>query len=198
MSYFFGTYPAEKEVGRLFDLARLIVQPDFARKAHVTLRGPYEKKPSPRSSWLRRPLSKATIMRPSNFFSYWQNTVYLGIDFPELAEVTWKRDFKDSVPHMTVYDGSDKTLAWQILLALRKYTWKFQIDLTPVQILEKKRDYDGSFFLELDDIDIAFSYIHERPLNRDYIRSMHIGQRIHLLEKICVRIHFLKQSGVLF
>lgn len=195
MSYFFGVYPAEKRISRLFDLARLIAQPDFARKAHITLRGPYETKPSPRSKWLRQELSQATLKRPSTFFNDWQNTVYLGVFFLELNDVSWKKDFEDGVPHMTIYDGTDRTFAWQILQVLKKFPWQIQIDLTPVQILERKKDISDSFFLELDDIDIAFSYISERPLRREYIQSMHGGQRLFLLDKIASEIHILAGSA---
>jgi hypothetical protein len=191
MRYFFGAYPSNKEVARLFDLARLILQPDYARKMHITLRGPYEKKPSSRSKWIRHELSNVRISRPSTFFNDSQNTVFLSIEFTTLEDmfVSWKRDFNEAVPHMTLYDGGDKIFAWQILQSLRKFKWGFEIQLTPVQILEKKKDYDGSFFLELDDIDIAFNYIHERPMNREYIRNMHPGQRIFLTEKIISAIH---------
>lgn len=197
MSFFFGTYPAEKEVARLFDLARLIVQPDFSRKAHITLRGPYYRKPSPRSKWLRYELGQALVIRPSNFFNDRQNTVFLGIALPGISEISWKPDFNGGTPHMTIYDGSDRVLAWQVLDKLRQFPWKFPIELAPVQILEKKKDFESSFFLELDSIDLAFSYIHERPLKRDYIRSMHPGQRIHLLEKICRAIHLIKGDTTL-
>lgn len=191
MSYFFGVYPADKRLSRLFDLARLIAQPDFARKAHITLRGPYPQKPSPRSRWLKARLSNATLTRPSTFFNDSQNTVYLGLSFLEMNDISWKPDFSDGVPHMTVYDGTDRSFAWQILETLRIFPWQFQIELTPVQILEKKKEYESSFFLELDDIDIAFSYIYEKPMRREYIRSMHIGQRIYLLRRIFEEIHSL-------
>ena len=184
MSYFFGTYPSEKRISRLFDLARLIVQPDYARRAHITLRGPYDKKPSPRSRWYRQKLSIGTLTRPNTFFNENQSTVYLGVHFIELNEVSWKRDFSDGVPHMTIYDGDDRRFAWQVLDVMRQFPWQIRIELTPVQVLERKRDYDQSFFLELDDIDIAFSYIQQRPLDRRYIREMHLGQRLFLLKKI--------------
>lgn len=185
MSFFFGVYPSDKRMSRLFDLARLIVQPDYARKAHITLRGPYEKRPSPRSKWRNFKPSNGMITRPAYFFNEFQSTVYLGVYFLELNDVSWKPDFKDSVPHMSIYDGSDRSFAWQIFNVLREYDWKFPIEFTPVLVLERKKEYDSSFFLELDDIDLAFSYISERSLNRDYIKSMHLGQRVFLLKRIC-------------
>jgi hypothetical protein len=188
MSYFYGTYPSGKRVGRLFDLARLVLQPDYARKAHITLRGPYEKKPSPRSKWLRYQPSSAFLGRPGTFFNEWQSTVYLRISFLEEHDLSWKPDFKDSVPHMSVYDGRDRSFAWQVLQVLREFSWDISVELTPVLILEKKKEYESSFFLELDDIDLAFGYISERPMTRDYLKSMHVGQRLFLLRRICEAI----------
>jgi hypothetical protein len=189
MSFFYGVYPADKHVSRLFDLARLISQPDYARKAHITLRGPYEKRPSPRSKWLQFQPSNATITRPSKFFNESQSTVYLGVSFLEVNEVSWKPDFQGAIPHMSIYDGPDRSFAWQIFSLLNKFSWKLEIELTKVLILERKKDYDSAFFLELDDIDLAFKYILERPLKREYIRNMHPGQRLYLLEKICTALH---------
>ena len=93
--------------------------------------------------------------------------------------------FKDGVPHMSIYDGRDRSLAWQVLQVLRDFNWGISIELTPVLILEKKKEYESSFFLELDDIDLAFDYISERPMTRDYIKSMHDGQRLFLFRRIC-------------
>ena len=191
MSYYYGVYPAEKSISRLFDLARLIVQPDYARKAHVTLRGPYDKKPSSRSIWLRKSLTGSCITRPSTFFNEWQNTVYLGVTFFEMNEISWKPDFEDGIPHLSIYDGNDRSFAWQVLSVLKEFRWQMPIDLTPVLILEKKKDVTSSFFLELDEIDLAFDYIAERPLKRDYIKSMHMGQRIFFLKKIFSAIETL-------
>jgi hypothetical protein len=194
MTYFFGVYPSDRALGRLFDLARLIAQPDYARKAHITLRGPYSKKPSPRSKWYRFKPSRATLTRPATFFNETQNTVYLGLHFLEIEDISWKRDYKDGIPHMSIYDGSDRVFAWQVFQLLQKFPWKMEVDLTPVQILEKKKEYESSFFLELDDIDIAFGYISEKPLRREYIRTMHSGQRVYFLESIFAKIHDLSST----
>jgi hypothetical protein len=191
MSYFFGVYPAKKEISRLFDLARLICQPDYARKAHITLRGPYEKKPTARSRWSRLKLSNAMLTRPSTFFEGTQNTVFLGVYFLEVESVSWKRDYEGGIPHMTIYDGNDRITAWQVLQCMKKFSWQLSIELTPILILEKKKDISSSFFLELDEIDLAFELISERSMKRDHLKSMHIGQRIFLLEKIFQKVHHL-------
>ena len=195
MSYFYGVYPADRVIGRLFDLARLIVQPDYARKAHITLRGPYEERPPPRSKWLRLKLTGSRITRPSRFFNEFQNTVYLGVSFFEMNDVSWKRDFQSAIPHMSIYDGDDRSFAWQVFSILNEFNWQMPIEFTPVLILERKKEYFASFFLELDEIDMAFEYIAERPLNRDYMKSMHIGQRVFLLRKICERITALNRPS---
>lgn len=194
MNFFYGVYPAEKKIARLFDLSRLILQPDYARKAHITLRGPYEKRPSRKSKWLGLQLHNAILSKPATFFNDWQNTVYLRAELIEAKDVSWKKDFQDSIPHMSIYDGNNRNIAWQVLLCLRKFPWNISIELTPVLVLERKKDYEKSFFLEIDDIDIAFDYIAERSLSRDYIKSMHDGQRIYYLEKICRAIHEINSS----
>lgn len=195
MSFFFGVYPAEREIARLFDLARLIAQPDYARKTHITLRGPYDKKPSARSRWSRLKLSDAIITKPSTFFNEFQNTVYLGVYFLEIESVSWKRDYKGGIPHMTIYDGNDRIFAWQVLGCLRKFNWRMKIELTPILVLERKREIYSTFFLELDDIDLAFDLISERPLDRDYIKKMHQGQRIYFLDRIFSKIQELKNPS---
>lgn len=188
MPYFYGIYFGNNEAQSLFDLMRLILQPDYARKAHITLRGPYEKKPTSKK-WLHENIGDVYLLRPEHFFIEEQNTVFLKVDFFGLNEIFWKKDYPDGIPHLSIYDGSDRSFAWQVLLELKEHKWKISIPSSPVSIIEKKHRYEENFYVQIDRLDIAFEAICEKPISYNYIRSMHNGQRLYLLRKICRRIH---------
>lgn len=188
MKYFYGTYVRDKRLRALFDLVRLILEPDFARKTHITLRGPYDKKPS-NKRWIGKEIGYVYLTKPDHFFLDGQNTVFLRAESIELNEFWWKPAFPGGVPHLTFYDGEDRRLAWQVFHTLKKFPWRLHILFAPITIIEKKHNYEENFFLKIDDLDLAFDAISEKKMTIPYIKNMHMGQRIFLLEKICWEIH---------
>lgn len=193
--YFVGVFFDDPVVDRLFDLARVIVDPEFARKAHITLRGPYKRKSDISSRWLETKIGTITLSRPATFFNEEQNTVYLRAEIPGIADFWYKPDYRQGVPHLSIYDGSDRALAWQILILLRNYPWNLELTPTVMRIIDSKQRIETKFILDYAAFDKALSSVSDRSYSIEALKQMHVGQRLQILDRICQKIHSIHSSS---
>lgn len=182
---------SDEKIARLFDLARVVLQPDFARTSHITLRGPYSSKSNISAGIIGRDVGKITVGRPGTFFSDTQSTVFLHIDILGIADFWHKPDYPNGTPHLTIYDGKNKMLAWAILRALKNFKWKFSINSTTMQILEIKQPLETDFIFKSDAYRDTLSLIDKSNLTAEKIKKMNDIDRIIVFNKICSFIHIL-------
>ncbi len=193
--YFVGITIGDEHVSQLFDLARIVLEPEFARRSHITLRGPYKRKQDIARSLFEKSVQSVTLSRPSTFFNERQNTVYLRAEIPGIADYWYKPDYPDGIPHLSVYDGPDRTLAWQALTALRKFPWKITFPSSPLKLIDSKERLVTRYILDYFRFDSTLREISEKPYTMEQIKRMHPGQRIHLLERIFSAIHLIHPSS---
>lgn len=117
---------------KYLDLAIFALNPTEQWFAHVTVAGPFARKIDiPRS---REFMHQVSILGPGRFDNGQHQTIFLNVNSRDLAMHMDKPDFADAVPHITLYNGPDRTLAdWlQTELLDRKlfgrfYTTEFQV-----------------------------------------------------------------------
>jgi hypothetical protein len=187
--FFYGTSIKDPKVDRLLDLARLILEPDYARKTHITLRGPYSRKPKRNVKWLTTEIGPVTFTKPGCFFNERQNTVYLRAEISGIAEIWSKPDYPEGVPHLSLYDGEDRTFAWALFSLLKEFSWQIQLALTNISIIEKKKNLVTSYILDEEVLKFGLEVIGAKQYTMEQIRDMHDGQRLHLVHLICNKIH---------
>ena len=192
---FVGITIEDLRVRQLFDLARVLLEPEFARHAHITLRGPYKHKKDINQSIFSRTVRSITLSRPNTFFNESQNTVYLRAEIPGIGDYWYKPDYPDGVPHLSIYDGTDRVLAWQTLLLLRKFPWNITFQSSPLQIIDSKERLETRYIIDFLNFDGALREISETEYTMEQIKSMHIGQRIHLLDRVFHAIHITHPSS---
>jgi hypothetical protein len=103
---------------------RLLCDADVRSRAHVTVRGPYGKKPDAARAWRNVKDIVVSIDRIGTFFEGRQNTVFLECKSSRFEDLWWKRDYKKGVPHITIYDGKSREFAQKIASVLDRYTWQ--------------------------------------------------------------------------
>jgi hypothetical protein len=182
---------SDDKISRLFDLARIVAQPDFARPSHITLRGPYSRKENFTSSLIGRDVGKLAIRKPLSYFSEHQNTVYLAIDIIGIADFWYKPDYPDGEPHLTVYDGPDRKFAWLIFSILKRYRWRLSLNSSPMQLLESKQTLEAEILTQYDSIRSTFMLFSRDVPTALELRSMPELDRLILLDRICQKIHEL-------
>lgn len=193
--FFVAASFSDKKVAELFDLARLVVEGDYARPAHITLRGPYKSKGDIHRGLLEKDVGVIHIRRPGHFFNGRQNTVFLGIEILGISEFWYKPDFPEGVPHLTIYDGSDRRFAWIVFNILRKHTWNLSLNSTRMSILEKKKTVEDSF-LDIERFPAKLlRSVFARDILASDVRELPDLERAIALNKICSMVHIASRPS---
>lgn len=189
--YFVSVTFSDSKVSELFDLIRLLAEPDFARSAHITLRGPYTNKKDISDSIFKKDIGKITIRRPGNFFNDRQNTVFLGVEIFGVSDFWYKPDFPEGEPHLSVYDGNDRKTAWVIFSTLRKFKWNLSLNSTPLHILEKKRRLETEYLIQYEKVSRTLFEVAGRKITPMEMRNVGLFERVSMMVKACEKIHQL-------
>lgn len=152
MSYFYGVYPHSEGLKVFLSLLRYVAEPDAVRFAHITLRGPYERKldNSRLASFNAMIRDRPTVhlTNPVGFFEQSQNTVAINVEIDALRDLWYKPHYPMGLAHITLYDGSSRSDAARLLDVLHCYLWSMEISVTQLKMIEPKiSDKDG--FLKL-------------------------------------------------
>jgi hypothetical protein len=193
MPYFYGVYPENQGLCTFFGLIRYIMEPDAVRFAHITIRGPYERKlDRARLASLNNIVSSSPIAKlcgATTFFGANQNTVALTVDIMELRSIWYKPHYPNGDPHVTLYDGDNRRAAILLRNVISSYDWGMRFRITPLRLLEPKvSDRDGFLKFTMA-IYRAYDKCHEGdlpPLNS--MRNLRIEDRIAAIERIMLRV----------
>jgi 2'-5' RNA ligase len=140
MRFFYGLYVKNEELAASLDLIRFLAEPKFFRRAHITVRGPYTQRIADQIASISRGKTYQIVFGGiGNFFEGKQNTVFLKCEVPGIEEVWSKPDFGNKItPHVTFYDGTERTFAYGILNELNSYRWDFSVESTVLMEIEAK------------------------------------------------------------
>jgi hypothetical protein len=140
MRFFYGLYVKDEELAASLDLIRFLAEPNFFRRAHITVRGPYEQRIADQIASISRGKTYQIVFGGiGNFFEGKQNTVFLKCTVPGIEEVWSKPDFGEKItPHVTFYDGKERSFAYGILNELNNYRWDFSVESTALTEIEAK------------------------------------------------------------
>ena len=113
--------------GLLFRLRSELTEGSYSSNIHVTIRGPYTNKITPKViNKFGQVLNCEPILIHGidMFENPDEYVVYIKVTGDRLTEVCWKPDYPKSIygsnPHITLYRGTDKELAEKVLKFLKK------------------------------------------------------------------------------
>ena len=192
MKYFYVLNIKDKNLSALLDGIRLIANPYIKHPAHITVRGPYDKKYDVKNINSNFSGSKIEINGVDDFHSYGQNTIFLKCSSEKLRKATFKKDYPNSFnPHITLYDGSDREFSEQIKKVLNKYNFNFNLYSSEIEPLEalKSRGANGEKnstpFILKDNFFSNLNYYLESNLNYNSILDLTKEERLILIEDLC-------------
>jgi len=125
MSVFYVLHVKEKSLSDCLDAIRFLCDPAEKQKAHITVRGPYQRKIDIRSVNDKVAGRIVSIDGVDNFFAYNQNTVFFHCSAPVLTTVWKKPDFPFN-PHLTIYDGRSTEFAHRLYDILKAHTYRLR------------------------------------------------------------------------
>ena len=148
MAIFYGVHIINLELAAALDLIRFFAEPDFFRRTHITIRGPYQKRLGVKfeKSIEKRFSESGRLLEVVGVGSFFigreksnQNTVILKCELAGADSVWKKPDFQDGKPHITLYDGPSRSFALALRNTLNKYNFQFSAKTTNIEFLEKKK-----------------------------------------------------------
>jgi hypothetical protein len=185
MSYFYGIYLQNTELSTALDLIRFLGEPDSIRFSHVTLRGPYEARLS--KSWLSeinqsgRYDWRISLVKPDRFFAALQSTVLIRAHLGSLQELFHKPLFPKGVPHLTLYDGSERRFADGLYHMLDDYDWQQEVDVTPLREIGRKEKVDEVFLPFFMSFHKLFRQVVGDPAKIPFVKDMPADRRLDLI-----------------
>jgi hypothetical protein len=185
MAVFYGLYVADERLAAALDLLRFLAEPQFVRRAHITVRGPYN---NPQSDILRMVANKTYQILFDGVDSFIevgkkQNTVFLKCEVPSIEQVWHKPDFEGKIrPHLTLYDGGDRAHAIALLRCCSRYRLKFTARSTEIiQIKAKSKAAEIEEFKIHQDI---YDEILGRRIDYLTIQGQQWRQRLPFFEEV--------------
>jgi hypothetical protein len=179
MAIFYGLYVNDDRLAAAFDLIRFLAEPNFFRRAHVTVRGPYaEKIPHEIEKIGRSQTYCIKFNGIGKFFAGKQNTVFLQCSIDGIENIWSKPDYGDGIrPHLTFYDGRDRNVAYGIFNALARTAWEFSVGSSTLKEISSKETPEV-----LDQFEVHQSTYDEilgRHLDYRHVRSLHWRDRLN-------------------
>jgi hypothetical protein len=162
MPVFYVLHVQEKPLGDCIDAIRFLCNPSEKQRAHITVRGPYQKKIDIEGINRRLVGGIVSIDGVGNFFDSQQNTVFFRCSAPKLKAVWRKPDFPFS-PHITIYDGGSAEFAHRLYDLLNRYDYSLRFRADELEAIESTK---GQKSLQLA---LAF--------NSSFVRKI-VGERI--------------------
>jgi hypothetical protein len=157
---------------KYLDLAIFALNPDEQWYAHVTVAGPFSRKIQlPRALAYHQQIS---ILGVGRFDSPSRHTVYLNVNSLDLDEHMNKPDFKNAVPHLTLYNGPDKLLADLLYLELGRRRLFAHFYTTAFRVVESHPPTNVSLAYSLDTSLLPRT----QGLPVDAFKSMTVSERV--------------------
>jgi len=183
MRVFYVLPVKEKRLSECLDAIRFLCNPSEKQKAHITVRGPYQKKIDVRSI-NEKVLGKiVSIDGVGNFFGSNQNTVFFRCSAPILREIWHKQDFPFN-PHLTIYDGSSGDFAHRLYKLISNHTYALRFRAEELEPIVARRGQNS--------LDLALSFNSElvrrvvgAKVSVSEVQELSEERRLEMIEKLC-------------
>lgn len=190
---FYVVYAKEEKLDSCLNAIRLLCDPEQRNPAHLTIRGPYSKRAKSRDleKWNKELQSNLVFVKGGGtFFNESQNTVFLLCEASSINQVWYKPDYRDGIPHITLYDGKSREFAEKLSKVLEKYEPQINFKVTK---LEPLRTRQGSITSKIFNEPEFVKDVLEEDIDFSAIQNLTVEKRLQLIEKLFAKL-FLPQS----
>ena len=177
--YFVFLYPSDMRIKALLNLAVFSLNPKEKWPAHVTVAGPFARKPAYVKSL--SPHTMVFSMGLGNFFLDNLNTVHLRIGMTGIWNIWNKPDFRGNpVPHLSLYNGDSADEARVIFTRLSILKPSFAFAVTDPTIVTSESKQETTILREQIDTSLTSR---SKSFNIDDIRSLDFEKRVGIAEE---------------
>ena len=176
--YFIFLYPANSRIKALLNLAVYSLNPKEKWPAHVTVAGPFARRPS----YVKGLPPHTTVfsMHIGNFFADGINTVHLRIGMTGIWNIWNKPDFRGNpIPHLSLYNGDSVDEATTIFNRLVLLNPSFAFAVTNPTIVTSVSRQETTALREQVDTSLI---TRTRDLKIDDIKNLDFESRLLIAE----------------
>jgi hypothetical protein len=191
MKIFYVLHIREKALADCIDAIRFICNPGEKQRAHMTVRGPYQRRINVTAISRRIVGDTISIDGVGNFFDAGQNTVFFHCSAPELKNV-WSKPHYPFNPHITLYDSSSREFAKKLYAVIGKYNYSLSFQADELEAIESRKGQD-SLSLALAFNSKLVSRLGGERVAPNAIPTFSDEHKLMLVERLCE--HLSAQSG---
>jgi len=193
MKIFYVLHIREKVLADCVDAIRFICNPTEKQRAHLTVRGPYQKRIDVAAISRKIVGDTVSIDRVGNFFDAGQNTVFFHCSAPELKNV-WSKPHFPFNPHITLYDGSSSEFAHRIYTVISRYNYCLRFRAEALEPIESVKGQES--------MSLAFAF-NSRFVGQVLGEKIAVGsvstfsddRRLQLVERLCQHLSALPAAA---
>lgn len=164
----------DRWVRRYLDLAIFALNPRERWPAHITLAGPYAaKRDVPRSLVFDQQVS---VLGRGAFQNGRNHTIFLRVGSRDMAARMHKPDYKDAVPHLSLYNGRDGALASLLFDVLGHERLFGRFETRNLEIIESKQQFSFNFplYVNTEILDAT------KGMSIEDLRALTMSQRVDI------------------
>ncbi len=192
MPVFYVLYVQERPLGDCIDAIRFLCNPSEKQRAHITVRGPYQKRIDIGSINRRLAGGIASIDGVGNFFGSQQNTVFFRCSAPKLRAVWQKSDFPFN-PHITIYDGGSAEFAHRLYDLLSRYDYDLRFRADELEAIESKRGQKSLQLALAFDSSFVRKIVGER-IKADIVPILPEQERLDFVAQLCEHLSTFRKE----
>ena len=183
MKIFYVLHIKEKELADCVDAIRFICNPAEKQRAHVTVRGPYQKKIGVKTISKKIAGDTVSIDRVGNFFDSGQNTVFFHCSAPELKNI-WKKTDYPFNPHITLYDGTSKEFASKLYACMSRFSYCLRFRAEELEPIESRKGQQSMSLALAFNSTIVGKVLGEK-IRPDIVQRLPEDRKLQLVDKLC-------------
>ncbi|MDP2130740.1 MAG: 2'-5' RNA ligase family protein [Erythrobacter sp.] len=180
--YFVFIYPKKSEINSLLNLAIFSLHPQEKWPAHITVAGPFERRPTSRA----QPRFDRTVFSLGawNFFQQGISTVYLKVGMNDIWRYWNKPSFiGNPVPHISLYNGQDEEFAQKIFNKLHEIRPIFAFDVEGIEVINSS----AQSRMDLRSVVDVNTLPHTRGMQLDEIASLPKAERLEIASEALLK-----------
>jgi hypothetical protein len=183
MKVFYVLHIKEKALADCVDAIRFICNPTEKQRAHLTVRGPYQKRID--IAAISRKIAGDTVSIDSvgNFFDSGQNTVFFHCSAADLKTV-WNKPHYPFNPHITLYDSGNSEFARELFAVMSRFTYGMKFRAEGLEAIEARKGQD-SLSLALAFNSDSVSRLVGEKVTANLIRGYSDEHKLRLVQRLC-------------
>jgi hypothetical protein len=190
--HFYGVYIEDQVLSGGLDLIRYIMEPNAIRFSHITVRGPYERRLSKArlDDGLNSQVKDRSVFfkQPHCFFDGKQSTVCILADLRQTKKLWHKPDYPHGLPHLTLYDGKNRTWAKALFQTLCQHNWSMRVDVSPLRYLDDNFKVESTMLGMVMSFTQAYGSFLGEGFTPEDMGQLDLNERLMQVQKVLLKM----------